>query len=208
VIVRWSEWVWGVIWIWSRECLFHELDYSLRLLDKIAVLFGVCKLHNLAIGDCSSDSSPILVFFHKNCVSLTEFQHIDGSARWLTSFNSNHNPHAGTLPSTGHFWPMTQLLLCLSCAPEDETFCLLSKNHIDHAAIRNWPIKSNHWYFELITDYLKIVKDEYGGKQRTLRNDTTRNHVILRRFLPEESDKLGCCAGVIQVTLTLTHDNS
>ena len=38
-----------------------------------------------------------------------------------------------------------------------------------------------------------------------------KNHVILRhlyRFLPEESDKLGCHAGVIQVTLSLTHDNS
>ena len=27
-------------------------------------------------------------------------------------------------------------------------------------------------------------------------------------FLPEESDKLGCHTGVIQVTLSLTHDNS
>ena len=44
-----------------------------------------------------------------------------------------------------------------------------------------------------------------------LRTAATKNHVILRhlyRFLPEESDKLGCHAGVIQVTLSLTHDNS
>ena len=142
MIVRWLEWAWGVfsaIWIRSRECLFHELAYSLCLLDKIAAFLGVYKLHNLAIGDCSSDSSPILVFVRKNRVILTEFQHIDGSARWLTSFNSNHTPHAGTLPSTGHCWPTTQLLLCLTCAPEDETFCLSSKNHINGAATRNWP---------------------------------------------------------------------
>jgi len=170
VIVRWLEWIWGVfsmIWIRSRECLFHELDYSLRLLDKIAVLLGVYTLHNLAI---SSDSSPILVFVRKNRVILTEFQLIDVSAKWLTSFNSNHIPYAGILPSTGRCWPTTQLLLCLSCAPEDETFCLLSKNHINHAATRNWSIKSNHWYFKLITDYLKIVKGEYGGIWRTLQN--------------------------------------
>jgi len=130
VIVRWLEWVWGVfsaILIRSRECLFHELHYSLRLLDRIAVLLGVYKLHNLAIGDYSSDSSPILAFVRKNCIILTEFQHIDGSARFLTSFNSNHTLHAGTLPSTGHCWSTMQLLFYLSCAPEDETFCLSSK---------------------------------------------------------------------------------
>jgi len=78
------------------------LDCSLRLLDKIAALLGVYKLLNLAIGDSSSDSSPILAFVHKNHVILPEFQQVDGSARWLKSFNSNHTPHAGTLPSTGH----------------------------------------------------------------------------------------------------------
>ena len=93
MIVRWLEWVCGVfstIWIWSRECLFYELDCSLRLLDKVATLLGVYKLLNLAIGDCSSDSSSILIFVCKNYVILAESQHIDGSTRWLTSFNSNH----------------------------------------------------------------------------------------------------------------------
>ena len=67
-----NKWVWGVfsvIWIWPRECLFHELDYSLRFLDKIVILLGVYKLHNLAIGDCSSDSSPIQVFVQKSCLA-------------------------------------------------------------------------------------------------------------------------------------------
>ena len=57
-------------------------------------------------------------------------------------------------------------------------------------------------------DYLK---SEYRDIRRTLPTAATKNHVILRhlyRFLPEESDKLGCHAGVIQVTLSLTHDNS
>ena len=49
-----------------------------------------------------SGTSTILVFVCKNHVALAEFQHIDGSARWPTSFNYNHIPHAGTLPSTGH----------------------------------------------------------------------------------------------------------
>ena len=49
-----------------------------------------------------TDLSTILVFVYKNCVIFSEFQHIDGSARWLTSFSYNHTPHAGILPSTGH----------------------------------------------------------------------------------------------------------
>ena len=60
-------------------------------------------------------------------------------------------------------------------------------------------------------DYLNNVENEYRGIRRTLRTAAMKNHVILRhlyRFLPEESDKLGCHAGVIQVTLSLTHDNS
>ena len=60
-------------------------------------------------------------------------------------------------------------------------------------------------------DYLNNVESEYRGIRRTLRTAAAKNHVILRhlyRFLPEESDKLGCHAGVIQVTLSLTHDNS
>ena len=62
-------------------------------------------------------------------------------------------------------------------------------------------------------DYFNNVESEYRGIQRTLRTAATKrkNHVILRHlyhFLPEESDKLGCHAGVIQVTLSLTHDSS
>ena len=74
----------------------------MRLLGSIAVLLGVYKLHILAVVDCLTDVSTILVFVRKNCVILAEFQHIDCSARWLTSFNYNHTPHAGTLSSTGH----------------------------------------------------------------------------------------------------------
>ena len=60
-------------------------------------------------------------------------------------------------------------------------------------------------------DYLNNVESEYRGIRRTLRTAAVKNHVILRhlyRFLPEESDKLGCHDGVIQVTLSLTRDNS
>ena len=62
-----------------------------------------------------------------------------------------------------------------------------------------------------MVDYLSNVKSEYRGIRRALRTAATKNHVILRhlyRFLPEESDKLGCHASVIQVTLSLTHDNT
>ena len=86
----------------SRECLFHALGCPMRLLGEIAILLGVYKLRILAVGDCLTDVSTILIFVCKNRVILAEFQHIDGSARWLTSFNYNHTPHAGTLPSTGH----------------------------------------------------------------------------------------------------------
>ena len=86
----------------SLECLFHALDCSMRLLGEIAVLLGVYKLRILAVGDCLTDVSTILVFVCKNRVILAEFQHIYGSARWPTSFNYNHIPHAVTLPSTGH----------------------------------------------------------------------------------------------------------
>ena len=75
----------------------------MRLLGEIAVLLGIYKFCILAVGDCLTDVSTILVFVCKNRVILADlFQHIDGSARWLTSFNYNHTPHAGTLPSTGH----------------------------------------------------------------------------------------------------------
>ena len=62
-------------------------------------------------------------------------------------------------------------------------------------------------------DYLNNVESKYRGIQRTLRAAAAKNHVVLRhlyRFLPEECDKLGCHVhvDVIQVTLSLTHDNS
>ena len=74
----------------------------MRLLGEIAVLLGVYQLSILAVGDCLTDVSTILVFVCKNRVILAEFQHIDGSARWLTNFNYNHTPYAGTLPSAGY----------------------------------------------------------------------------------------------------------
>ena len=72
----------------------------MHLLGEIAVLLGVYKLRILAVGDYLIDVSTILVFVCKNRVVFAEFQHIDGSARWLTSFNYNRTPHADTLPST------------------------------------------------------------------------------------------------------------
>ena len=77
----------GISWFEfrSRECSFHAMDCSMRLLEEIAVLLGVYKLCILDVGDCYTDLSTILVFVCKNRVVLAEFQHIDGSARWLTS---------------------------------------------------------------------------------------------------------------------------
>ena len=60
-------------------------------------------------------------------------------------------------------------------------------------------------------DYLNNVENECRGIQRTIRSTAAKNHVILRHlyhFVPEEGEKLGCHTGVIQVTLSLTHDNS
>ena len=57
----------------------------MRLLGEIAVLLGVYNLRILAVGDCLTDVSIILVFVCKNRVILAEFQHIDGSARWLAT---------------------------------------------------------------------------------------------------------------------------
>ena len=74
----------------------------MHLLGEIAALLGVYKLCILTFGGCLTDVSTIEVFVCKNRIVLAKFQHIDGSARWLTSFNYNNTPHAGTLPSTGH----------------------------------------------------------------------------------------------------------
>ena len=53
-------------------CLLSEIA------SEIAVLLGVCKLRILAVGDCFTDLSTIMVFVCKNRVVLAEFQHIDG----------------------------------------------------------------------------------------------------------------------------------
>ena len=50
----------------SRECLFHALDCFMRLLGEMAVLLGVYKLRILAVGDCLTNVSTILVFVCKN----------------------------------------------------------------------------------------------------------------------------------------------
>ena len=86
----------------SAYFMFHALDCSMHLLGTIAILLGVYKLCILAVGDCYTDLSTILIFVCKNRIVLAEFQHIDGSARWLKSFNYNHTPHTCTLPSIGH----------------------------------------------------------------------------------------------------------
>jgi len=182
-----QKWCYGCLFrfeCWSRECLFQALYCSVQLLDKITVLVGVYMLRILVIGDCFIDQSQILAFVCKNFAVLTEFQTVDGSARWQTNFNFNHTPLAGTLPSTGHCWPTAQLLLCLSCAPQEETFCSSSKSHTDQAAIRNWLVKSNHWYFELITDYLNNVESEYQDIRRTLRNAAAKKSRDFKAFLP------------------------
>ena len=51
----------------------------MRLLGEIAVLLGVYKFRILAVVDCLTDVSTILVFVCRNRVILVEFQHIDGS---------------------------------------------------------------------------------------------------------------------------------
>ena len=50
----------------------------MRLLGEIVVLLGVYKFRILAVGDCLTDVSTILVFVCKNLVVLAEFQYIDG----------------------------------------------------------------------------------------------------------------------------------
>ena len=198
--------------IQSRECLFQGVDYSLQLLDEIAVLIDLC-LYALN----PSWWRPFHWFINNSGICLQKLCRFGwiSEYRWISQMANNlqfnHTALAGTLLSTGHCWPTVQLLLCLSCAPDEETFCLLSKSHTNRAATINWPIKSNHWPFKLITDYLNNVEGEYRGIRRTLWNAAARNHVILRHsyhFLPEESDKLGCHVGIIQVTLSLTHHNS
>ena len=47
----------------------------MRLLGEIAILLGVYKLRILAVRDCLTDVSTILVFVRKNRIILAEFQH-------------------------------------------------------------------------------------------------------------------------------------
>ena len=47
----------------------------MHLLGAIAILSGVYKLRILAVGDCFTDLSTILVFVCKNRVVLTKFQY-------------------------------------------------------------------------------------------------------------------------------------
>jgi len=121
----------------SHECLFEALYRFTRLQEGIVILLSIYMHWILTLGDCFTDLSLILVFFCKKCAILANFQSVDGSARWQTIFNFNYTLHVGTLPSTGHCRPTVQLLLCLPCAPEEETFCWSSKSHTDHAATRN-----------------------------------------------------------------------
>ena len=50
-------------------------------LGEITVLLGVYKLCIIAVGDCFTDASLILVFVYKNHISLAKLQRIDGSAK-------------------------------------------------------------------------------------------------------------------------------
>jgi len=83
-----------------------------------------------SFGDCFTDLSLILLFVcKKKCAILADFQSVDGSARWQTTFNFNHTPHAGTLPSTGHCRPTVQLLLCLPVLQRRKHFVVVKKPH-------------------------------------------------------------------------------
>ena len=64
----------------SREYLFHTLNCFMHLLSEMAVLLGVYKLRILAVKDCLTDVSTILVFVCKNRVVLAEFS----AYRWLS----------------------------------------------------------------------------------------------------------------------------
>ena len=69
------SWVFPRFEFRSFECLFHALDCLMRLLGEMAVLLGAYKLRILAVEDCLTDVSTILVFVCKNRVILAEFQH-------------------------------------------------------------------------------------------------------------------------------------
>jgi len=99
------------IWILITWVFIKALHYFMRLQEAIAILLSVYMHWILAFGDCFTDLALIMVFVYKK--NVPDFQSVDGSARWQTSFNFNHTPHASTLPSTGHCRPTVQLLLCL-----------------------------------------------------------------------------------------------
>jgi len=61
---------------------------------------GICS--DLSIDHSSAYFKHCIAFwylFPKKMHHFVNFQSVDGSARWQTSFNFNHTPHAGTLPS-------------------------------------------------------------------------------------------------------------
>ena len=84
-------------------CVASYVNFQISNLESLVGIRNLCKkngeIRNLAC-DFWVVSDP-RICLQKSC-RLAEFQHIDGSARWLTSFNYNHTPHAGTLPSTCH----------------------------------------------------------------------------------------------------------
>ena len=59
------SWVFPRFEFRSRECLFHVLDCSMRLLGEIAVLLGVFKLRILASQTVSLMYQPFWYLFAK-----------------------------------------------------------------------------------------------------------------------------------------------
>ena len=64
------SWVFPQFEFQSRECLFHALDCSMRLLGEIAVLLGVYNLRILAVGDCLTD-----VYINHSGICLQKSRH-------------------------------------------------------------------------------------------------------------------------------------
>jgi len=84
--------------------LFSCIGYrSTHLLGEITTLLIVYKHCIPAIGDCITYLVCILAFVCKSLAIFANFQPIDNSARWLTSFKFHHTLHAGTRPSTGPY---------------------------------------------------------------------------------------------------------
>jgi len=106
--------VWLPIWIlimWVPT--FQALHCFTPLQEGIAILLSVYMHWILTFGDCFTDSSLILVFVW--VFILADYQSVDGSVTWQTSFNFNHTPHAGILPSTGHCRVDPRRSCCSAC---------------------------------------------------------------------------------------------